>query len=98
MGLFNRDPLAQMQSLRDQAERLGVQFLEGHAVKGTITRQMVFTVAKALNFHPDQLIEMIPDRRRASRHAKAMDGLRKANLAGGRGPTFADYEQYEQQN
>ncbi|GEC52280.1 hypothetical protein ABIF38_006442 [Bradyrhizobium japonicum] len=98
MGLFNRDPLKQMTALRDQAERLGVQYLEGHAVKGTITRQMVFTVAKALNFHPDQLIEMIPDRRRAGRHAKAMDGLRKANLAGGRGPTFADYEQFEQQN
>ncbi|UFX41774.1 hypothetical protein HAP47_0020950 [Bradyrhizobium sp. 41S5] len=98
MRFFNRDPLAQMQSLRDQAERLGVQFLEGHAVKGTITKQMVLIVAETLNFHPNQLIEMIPDRRRAGRHAKAMEGLRKANLIGGRGPTFSDFEQYDREH
>ncbi|OKO67339.1 hypothetical protein [Bradyrhizobium sp. NAS96.2] len=91
MAFFNSDPLRKMQALRDQAERIGVQYLEGHAVKGTISRQMVLNVAKTLNFHPSELIEMIPDRRRASRHAKAMDGMRKANLLGDRGQTFADY-------
>jgi hypothetical protein len=90
MKLHTRNPLAKMQALRDSAERIGVQYLEDHAVKGTITRAMVVTVAKALNQHTDQLIEMIPDRRRASRHAKAMEGLRKANLIGER-RAFSDH-------
>jgi hypothetical protein len=90
MMFFTKNPLKQMQVLRDRAERLGVTYLEGHAVKGTITRAMVTTVAKTLNQHPDELIEMIPDRRRASRHAKAREGLRKAGLIGER-QSFADY-------
>jgi hypothetical protein len=90
MNLFNRNPLAKMQALRDNAERIGLQYLEGHAVKGTITRAMLMTVAQSLNYHPGELIEMIPDRRRASRHAKAMEGLRKANLIGDR-KTFSDF-------
>ena len=94
MNFFKRDMLKQMQSLRDQAERIGIQYLEGHAVKGTITRPMVMNVAKALNHHPDELIEMIPDRRRPSRHAKAMEGLRKASLTNDR-QTFADFQRFQ---
>ena len=92
---FKREP--QMQTLRDQAERIGLHYLEGHAVKGTITKPMVMNVAKALNHHPDELIEMIPDRRRPARHAEAMEGLRKANLIGDR-QTFADYQRYDNNN
>jgi hypothetical protein len=90
MNFLSRNPLVKMQSLRDSAERIGLQYLEGHAVKGTITRAMLMSVAQSLNYHPGELIEMIPDRRRASRHAKAMEGLRKANLLGDR-KTFSDF-------
>lgn len=84
LNLFNRNPLLKIRSLRDQAERIGLHYLEGHAVKGTITREMVRTVAMTLNQRPDELIDMIPDRRRAKRHAKAMVGLRNAGLIGNR--------------
>jgi hypothetical protein len=89
MMFFKTNPLKQIQTLRNRAERLGLRYLEGHAVKGTITRAMVMGVAKTLNQYPDKLIEMIPDRRRPSRHAKAMEGLRKASRIGER-QTFAD--------
>lgn len=77
---ITRNPLKKMQTLRDNAERLGLTYLESHAVKGTITKAMVFEVAKALNYHPQELVEMIPDRRRATRHEKAMAGLRAVSL------------------
>jgi hypothetical protein len=79
-NFLNRNSLKTMQALRDRAERIGVQHLEGHAVKATINQDMVMFVAKCLNIHPADLIEMIPDRRRAGRHAKAMTGLRNAGL------------------
>ena len=41
---------------------------------------MVETVARTLNTDFDELVALIPDRRRPSRHAKAMAGLRKAKL------------------
>ncbi|MGJ4893802.1 hypothetical protein ACQR2B_06480 [Bradyrhizobium oligotrophicum] len=93
-NFFKRNTLKEMQSHRDQAERLGIQYLEALAVKGTLSRAMLMHVAKALNAHPDELIEMIPDRRRPARHAKAMDGLRKANLIGDR-RSFADFERHD---
>jgi|GEM_PF-3755171 len=91
---FKTDPMKQMQSHRDAAERIALTHLEGHAVAGTITKQMLFAVAKAINHDPNELIEMIPDRRRPARHAKAMDGLRKIGLIGER-QTFSDFQRYE---
>lgn len=79
-NLFSRNPLTEMQSLRDRAERIGVAYLEGQAVNGTVTEAMVETVALCLNIDVEELVELIPDRRRPSRHAKAMAGLRKARL------------------
>lgn len=90
-NLFKRNPLKAMQAHRDQAERLGMQYLEEQAVNGTLSRAMLMHVAKVLNTHPDELVEMVPDRRRPARHAKAMAGLRKANLVGDR-RTFTDFD------
>jgi hypothetical protein len=80
LNFFNRNPLLSMQSLVDRAERIGVTYLEQQAVNGTITEAMVETVARTLNTDFDELVALIPDRRRPSRHAKAMAGLRKARL------------------
>lgn len=77
-------PLVEMQTLRDRAERVGVSYLEQQAVDGRIDGAMVETVARCLNIDIDELVELIPDRRRPGRHAKAMAGLRKAKLVGER--------------
>jgi hypothetical protein len=78
--LFKTDQLAKMQKLRDQAERVGLMFLEEHAIKGTITRRMVMLVGESLNINIAELLDMIPDRRRVGRFEAAMAGLRKAEL------------------
>jgi hypothetical protein len=84
-----RNPLQQVQLLRDKAERIGLHHLEGLAVTGKITRSLVNQMARTMNEHPDEVIERIPDRRRPARFAKAMAGLRAANLIGER-QTFGD--------
>jgi hypothetical protein len=85
------NPLSKVQSLRDRAERIGLHYLERQAITGKISRPMLLSFAQALNQHPDELVERIPDRRRAARYAKAMAGLRAAKLIGDR-QTFADHE------
>lgn len=82
-SILNRDPVARMIRWRDRADRLAIAFLEGHAVRGTITRPMVVKVADAVNRDPRQLVRMVPDLPRARRYAKAMTGLRNAGLLGG---------------
>jgi hypothetical protein len=79
---FSRDPFVQMARHRAAADRVALVHLEGLAVKGTINRDAVMKVARTVNRHPDELIEMIPDRRRATRHGRAVEGLRKAGLIG----------------
>lgn len=76
-----RNPLNEVQSLRDRAERVATNHLEAQAVANKISRPMVQQYARALNMHPGELIERIPDRRSASRHAKAMKALRDTGLA-----------------
>lgn len=80
--LFTKNPITEMQTLRDRALRIGLTYLEMHAVKGSLNRPMVLTVAKTLNMHAGELIEMIADRRRPKRYAKAMETLRKADSIG----------------
>ena len=88
-NLFTSNPISEMQSLRDRAERIGVTYLEAQAVKGTVTKAMIITVARTLNISVSDLIDMVPDRRRPARYAKAMAALRKSDLIGTR-------EMYEQ--
>lgn len=84
-----RNPLNEVQSLRDRAERIGLHYLEGLAVNGKITRSHVVHMARTMNEHPDELIQRIPDRRRPARFTKAMAGLRAASLINER-QTFGD--------
>lgn len=42
-----------------------------------------------MNFHPDEVTERIPDRRRPARYAKAMAGLRSTGMVAER-QTFND--------
>lgn len=84
-----RNPLDQVQALRDRAERIGLIYLEDLAVNGKITRTHVFNMAKIMNFHPEEVTERIPDRRRPGRHAKAVAGLRACGMIGQRA-TFDD--------
>lgn len=84
-----RNPLKEVQLLRDKAERIGLAYLEELAVNGKITRPLIIQMARTMNEHPDEIIERIPDRRRPSRYEKAMAGLRAANLVGER-QTFRD--------
>lgn len=91
--LFTKNPITEMQVLRDRALRIGLTYLEGHAVKGTLSRPMVLNVAKTLNMHAGELIEMIADRRRPKRYAKAMETMRKAQLIGQ--PEMYDDRQYQ---
>lgn len=86
------NPLAEVQTLRDKAERIGLAHLENLAVTGKITRSVVQEMARTMNDHPDEVIERIPDRRRPARYAKAMAGLRAANLVGER-QTFRDFNE-----
>lgn len=79
-----RNPLNEVQSLRDRAERIGLHYLEELAVNGKISRSHVHGVAKIMNFHPDEVTERIPDRRRPARYTKAVAGLRAAGLIGER--------------
>lgn len=79
---FSRDPFVQMALHRANADRVALVYLEDLAVKGTINRDAVMKVARTINRHPDDLIEMIPDRRNPKSHALAMEGLRKAGLVG----------------
>lgn len=85
-----RNPLDEVQKLRDKAERIGLHYLEQLAVNGKISRAHVMSMARTMSLHPDELIERIPDRRRANRFAKAMLGLRSASLIGDR-QTFGDH-------
>ena len=85
-----RNPLDEVQQLRDKAERIGLHYLEGLAVAGKISRAHVVNMARIMNLHPDEVTERIPDRRRATRYAKAMAGLRAANMIGER-QTFEDH-------
>nr|DAH82750.1 MAG TPA: hypothetical protein [Caudoviricetes sp.] len=81
MSFFTKsNPVASIQKLRDRASRMGLLYLEQNAVKGTLTREMLFQVAKALNEHPAELVEMVPDRRRPTRYEKALTGIRNAGL------------------
>ena len=89
-----RNPFNEVQKLRDQAERIGLAYLEEQAVNGKISRSMIQTMARIMNDHPDEVIERIPDRRRAARYEKAMAGLRAANLVGAR-QTFRDFENHD---
>ena len=89
MNIFKRNPLNRVQSLRDKAERIGLHYLDELAVTGKITRPLVTQMARTMNESVDEVIERIPDRRRPSRYAKAMAGLRAANLIGER-QTYAD--------
>lgn len=75
-----RNPVQTMTRYRDRADRAAVAYLEGHAVKGTITRAMVIRVAEAVSRDPRYLIDMVPDRRRPRRFERAMAGLRSAGL------------------
>jgi hypothetical protein len=79
-----RNPLNEVQALRDRAERIGLAYLEELAVKGKITRQHIVGMARTMNFHPDEVTERIPDRRRPSRYTKAVAGLRAAGMVGER--------------
>ena len=79
-NIFIKNPVQEMQSLVDRASRIGIAYLEEKAVEGTITESMIETVARTLNTDFDELIAMIPDRRRPARHVKAMQGLRKAKV------------------
>jgi hypothetical protein len=83
-NFFKRNPLNQVQSLRDKAERIGLHYLENLAVTGKITRAHVHGMARTMNHHPDEVVERIPDRRRPARYTKAMAGLRAAGLIGER--------------
>jgi hypothetical protein len=83
-NFFKRNPLNQVQSLRDKAERIGLHYLEGLAVAGKISRQHIAGMARIMNENPDELAERIPDRRRPARYTKAMAGLRAAGLVGER--------------
>jgi hypothetical protein len=89
MNIFKRNPLSQVQSLRDKAERIGLHYLEQLAVAGKITRPLVTQMARTMNESVDEVIERIPDRRRPARYAKAMAGLRTAGLIGER-QTYGD--------
>jgi hypothetical protein len=84
-----RNPLNEVQALRDRAERIGLHYLEELAVNGKITRSHVVNMARIMNFHPDEVTERIADRRRPSRYTKAMAGLRAAGMVGER-QTFDD--------
>jgi hypothetical protein len=84
-----RNPLDEVQKLRDKAERIGLHYLEHLAVTGKLSRSHVVNMARTMNLHPDEVTERIPDRRRASRYAKAMAGLRAAGMIGDR-QTFDD--------
>jgi len=75
-----RNPLNEVQNLRDRAERIGLTYLEKLAVNGKISRAHIMSMAKIMNFHPDEVTERIPDRRRAGRYAKAVEGLRAAGM------------------
>lgn len=79
---FSADPFKQMALHRANADRVAIVYLEEMAVKGTISRDAVMKVARTINRHPDDLIEMIPDRRNPKRHATAVEGLRRAGLVG----------------
>lgn len=79
-----RNPLDEVQKLRDKAERIGLHYLERLAVNGKLSRSHVINMARIMNLHPDEVTERIPDRRRATRYAKAMAGLRAANMIGER--------------
>lgn len=89
-----RNPLNEVQSLRDRAERIGLHYLEGLAVNSKISRQHVVSMARIMNFHVDEVIERIPDRRRPARYAKAMTGLRSAGMVSER-QTFDDRHDYD---
>ena len=84
-----KNPLNEVQSLRDRAERIGLHYLEQLAVNGKISRSHIISMAKIMNFHPDEVTERIPDRRRPSRYTKAIAGLRAAGMIGER-QTFDD--------
>ena len=85
LNLFRkRNPLNEVQALRDRAERIGLLYLEKLAVNGKITRGHVVHMARTMNLHVDEVTERIPDRRRPSRYAKAMAGLRSAGMIGER--------------
>jgi hypothetical protein len=90
--LLNRDPYKAMAHARAEADRVAVTFLEGHAIAGTITADMLRKVSRTINRHPDDLLEMIPDRRRPSHHAKAMAGLRAAGLLASSGQMMREDE------
>ena len=79
-----RNPLDDVQQLRDKAERIGLHYLEKLAVNGKISRSHVVNMARIMNFHPDDVTERIPDRRRPARYAKAVAGLRAAGMVGQR--------------
>ncbi len=89
-----RNPLDEVQKLRDKAERIGLHYLERLAVNGKISRSHVINMARIMNLHPDEVMERIPDRRRATRYAKAMAGLRAANMVGER-QTFDRFDRDE---
>lgn len=91
LNFLKRNPLREVQLLRDKAERIGLHYLEQLAVNGKITRAAIQQMARTMNEHPDELVERIPDRRRPARYAKAMAGLRAANLISDR-QTFRDHD------
>ncbi|MDP1867021.1 MAG: hypothetical protein Q8L13_11860 [Bradyrhizobium sp.] len=90
-----RNPFNEVQKLRDQAERIGLAYLEELAVNGKISRSAIQTMARIMNDHPDEVIERIPDRRRPARYEKAMAGLRAASLVSDRRQTFRDFQENE---
>lgn len=63
-----RNPLNEVQALRDRAERIGLAYLEELAVNGKISRQHIVGMARIMNFHSDEVTERIPDRCRPSRY------------------------------
>lgn len=97
LNRFSRDPLKVMAQHRANADRVAVVYLEDLAIKGTINRDALMRVARTVNRHPDDLVEMIPDRRHPKRHALAMEGLRKAGLVG-QGSLIRSDEMDEDQN
>lgn len=80
LKILSRSPIQRMLRYRDRADRAAIAFLEGHAVKGTISRALVVRVAEAVNRDPRHLIRMVPDLRRPRRYERAMAGLRSAGL------------------
>src|SRR5262245_25633176 len=81
LSLFRRtDPRVKIARMRAASERVALVHLEGLAVKGALTRETLNVVARVVHHHPEDLIHMIPDRRRPTRHAKAVACLRRAGL------------------